>query len=106
MEVIGGKWKPVILYYLFEDTRRFGELKRLVPNVSQRMLTQHLRELEAHGIVHREVYQEVPPRVEYSLTPLGQSLEPLLKAMNAWAEIHISNVAGNETNTTGILTIA
>ncbi|MEM7735876.1 MAG: helix-turn-helix domain-containing protein [Deinococcota bacterium] len=89
MEVVGGKWKPIILYYLSIKTQRFGELKRLIPNVSQRMLTQHLRELEAHGIVHREIYQEVPPRVEYSLTELGRTFETLLIQMNHWAEEYL-----------------
>lgn len=89
MEAVGGKWKPVILYHLLGRTRRFGELKRLVPGVSQRMLTQHLRELEADGIVHREVYKEVPPKVEYSLTELGRTLEPVLLTMNDWAEEHM-----------------
>lgn len=89
MEAVGGKWKPVILYHLLGGTRRFGELKRLVPGVSQRMLTQHLRELEADGIVHREVYKEVPPKVEYSLTGLGRTLEPVLLTMNEWAEEHM-----------------
>ena len=94
MEAVGGKWKPVILYYLLGGTRRFGELKRLVPGVSQRMLTQHLRELEADGIVHREVYKEVPPKVEYSLTELGRTLEPVLLTMNEWAEEHVVGATG------------
>ena len=94
MEAVGGKWKPVILYHLLGGTRRFGELKRLVPGVSQRMLTQHLRELEADGIVHREVYKEVPPKVEYSLTDLGRSLEPVLLTMNEWAEEHMVGTTG------------
>jgi DNA-binding HxlR family transcriptional regulator len=89
MDAVGGKWKPVILYHLMGGTRRFGELRRLVPGVSQRMLTQHLRELEADGIVHREVYREVPPKVEYSLTGLGRTLEPVLLKMNEWAEEHM-----------------
>ncbi len=93
MQVIGGKWKPVILHYLSLETRRFGELKRLIPNISQRMLTQHLRELEGHGVVHREVYREVPPKVEYSLTDLGQTLQPLLDTMNDWAEHHLQEVS-------------
>lgn len=87
MDVIGGKWKPLIIYYLMGGTLRFNELRRAMPgNVTQRMLTKHLRELESAGIIHREVYPEVPPRVEYSLTELGRSLRPVLEALQAWGE--------------------
>jgi len=89
MVMIGGKWKTVILHFLSIETRRTGELRRLIPNISQRILTQNLRELEADGVIHREIYDEVPPRVEYSLTPLGRSLEPLINSMNTWAMIYI-----------------
>lgn len=85
LAILGGKWKPLILYHLFDEEKRFGELHRLMPNVTREMLTQHLRELEADGIVHREVYQQVPPKVEYSLTELGQTLKPMLFAMHEWA---------------------
>ncbi|MEJ9148907.1 winged helix-turn-helix transcriptional regulator, partial [Bacillus thuringiensis] len=81
VEVIGGKWKGVILYHLLDGTKRFNELKRLKPNITQRMLTLQLRELEADGIIHREVYREVPPKVEYSLTELGESLRPVILLM-------------------------
>lgn len=84
LEVMGGKWKPILLFYLAEQPRRSGELARLIPQASTKMLTQQLRELEKDRIVHREVYHEVPPRVEYSLTPLGQSLKPIMDAMCAW----------------------
>jgi len=84
LEVMGGKWKPILLFYLAEQPRRSGELARLIPQASTKMLTQQLRELERDRIVHREVYHEVPPRVEYSLTPLGQSLKPIMDAMCAW----------------------
>lgn len=84
--IIGGKWKPLILYYLMQGTRRFNELKRMLPQVTPQMLTAQLRELEHDGIVHREVYAMVPPKVEYSLTGLGRSLEPLLLAMLKWGE--------------------
>ncbi len=84
LKVIGGKWKPLILYYLQNNTRRNGELLRLMPDITQKMLTRQLRELEADGIVHREVYPVVPPRVEYSLTEYGQTLTPILEAMVQW----------------------
>jgi len=84
LDVIGGRWKSVILYHLLEKTRRFGELRKLLPGVTQRMLTLQLRELERDGVIHREVYREVPPRVEYSLTEFGRSLEPILRRMLDW----------------------
>lgn len=88
VQVIGGKWKPMILYYLYEDKKRISELQRLIPDASRRMLTKHLRELEADGIIHREIYPEVPPRVEYWTTELGDSLRPVLVSMLHWAESH------------------
>ncbi len=91
ISVIGGKWKPIILWVLSSDTRRFGELKRMIPGVTQKMLTQQLRELEGAMIVHREVYPVVPPKVEYSLTEQGRTLEPILKAMAAWGNDHYRN---------------
>jgi len=83
-EVIGGKWKGVIVYHLLSGTRRFNDLRRLVPGVTQRMLTRQLREMEADGIVERTVYPEVPPRVEYCLTALGRTLEPIILTLRAW----------------------
>jgi DNA-binding HxlR family transcriptional regulator len=89
LQVIDGKWKPVILWHLFgRGTLRFSEIRRLLPRATQKMVTQHLRELEADGIVHREVYAEVPPKVEYSLTPAGETLGPVLKAMHRWGKQH------------------
>ncbi|QCO00457.1 transcriptional regulator (plasmid) [Azospirillum argentinense] len=84
VDVIGGKWKPMIIYRLLDGPRRFGELRRLVGDPSQRSLTMQLRDLKADGIVAREVFAEVPPRVEYSLTPFGQTLTPVLMAMRDW----------------------
>lgn len=92
VEVIGGKWKGVILYHLLDGTKRFNELKRLKPNITQRMLTLQLRELEADGIIHREVYREVPPKVEYSLTELGESLRPIILLMMEWATQNMEKV--------------
>jgi len=88
--IIGGKWKPPLLFYLEGRPRRFCELQRLIPGLTKKMLTQHLRELERDGIVHRKVYAEVPPHVEYSLTRHGESLKPILKLMSAWGNRHRS----------------
>jgi DNA-binding HxlR family transcriptional regulator len=87
-DIIGGKWKPLILFYLEGHTRRFSELKRLIPQLTKKMLTQHLRELEQDEIIRRKVYPEVPPRVEYSLTRHGETLKPILKLMSAWGTRH------------------
>ena len=84
--VIGGKWKGIILYHLIAGTRRFSEFRRLYPGITAFMLTLQLRELERDGIIHREVYKEVPPKVEYSLTEFGRTLEPIILAMKAWGE--------------------
>ncbi len=84
IDIIGGRWKAVILFCLMEKTCRFGELRRLITGVTQQMLTQQLRELETDGIVHREVYRQVPPRVEYSLTERGRTLSPILTALCDW----------------------
>lgn len=84
LTIIGGKWKVLILYHLNTETRRFNELQRLLPDITQRMLTLQLRELEQDGIVHREVYPQIPPKVEYSLTKLGLTLMPVIQAMHDW----------------------
>lgn len=87
---LDGKWKGVILYHLLmEGTLRFNELRRRVPSVTQRMLTKQLRELEDHGIISRTVFPVVPPRVDYAMTPLGESLEPVIRALAAWGQIHV-----------------
>ena len=92
LDVIGGKWKPLILWWLHERTHRFAELRRRIPGITEKMLTQHLRELEADGIVARKVYATVPPRVEYSLTEYGSSLKRALKAICDWGRIHIERM--------------
>ena len=86
LTLIGDKWKVLILRDLMPGTKRFGELRKSVGDVSQKVLAAQLRDMEKSGLAHREVYAEVPPRVEYSLTPLGRSLEPILDSMWAWGE--------------------
>ncbi|KWX70618.1 putative HTH-type transcriptional regulator YybR [compost metagenome] len=88
LDVIGGKWKGIILYHLIDGTKRFNEFRRLNPGITQFMLTLQLRELERDGIIHREVYKEVPPKVEYSLTDFGRTLEPIIVSMKEWGEIY------------------
>jgi DNA-binding HxlR family transcriptional regulator len=93
INVIGGKWKPLILYYLLQGTKRYGELTRLLPpEVTQRMLTLQLRELESDGVINRTVYPQVPPKVEYSMTEFGRSLEPILLLMVNWGEEYIKRM--------------
>lgn len=93
LDLIGGKWKALILWHLAVDgTLRFGALERLFPRVTRKMLTQQLRELERDGLVHREVYHQVPPKVEYSLTPAGNSLVPVLFALNRWGQSFLGNI--------------
>jgi DNA-binding HxlR family transcriptional regulator len=84
MSVLGGRWKSVVLYWLVSRKRRFSELRRMLANCTQRVLTLQLRELERDGLITRTVFAEVPPRVEYELTPLGRSLEPLLRVLGQW----------------------
>ncbi len=95
MRILNGKWKRKILYYLHKDTQRISNLQRFMPEASRFSLTQHLRELENDGIVHREVYAEAPPKVEYSLTNLGHSLIPLLVQMLNWAEHNADELSLN-----------
>jgi len=92
LEVLGGKWKGLILYHLRGETRRFNELKRLIPGITQRMLTKQLRELEADKIVHRKIFQEIPPKVEYSLTSFGLTLTPILEALYGWGVEYIEEI--------------
>src|SRR5271167_5203884 len=90
LEVIGGKYKVAILYHLCKGVQRFGELRRLVPLATQRMLTNQLRELESDKLIHRQVFAEVPPRVEYSLTAHGKTLVPVLQALCNWGKLRIA----------------
>lgn len=88
LKVISGRWKAVILYHLFDGPRRLSSLKALVPSITQKVLIQQLREMEEHGLVRRKVFAEIPSRVEYSATPLGLSLEPILLALCEWGQHH------------------
>ncbi|WP_025027058.1 winged helix-turn-helix transcriptional regulator [Caldalkalibacillus mannanilyticus] len=88
-DIIAGKWKIIILWHLSEQTRRFSELQRLLPTISKGILTRQLRDLEEDQMVQRKVYKEVPPKVEYSLTPLGQSFIPILVSMGEWSKKHL-----------------
>lgn len=104
LEILVGKWKPIILLHLLQEgTKRFSELKRHLPEISQKMLTQNLRELEAEEIIERIVYPEVPPRVEYSMTEYGRSLEPILDAMHDWGTRHVQRKSqrGQESGAEG-----
>lgn len=88
LDLIDGKWKGVILYHLQSGTQRFGELRRRMPGITQRMLTKQLRALEEDKLLIRKVYAEVPPRVEYTLSELGESLRPVIDILKAWGESH------------------
>jgi DNA-binding HxlR family transcriptional regulator len=92
LKVIAGRWKAVLLYHLFDGPKRLSQLRRLVPAVSQKVLIQQLRELEEHGLVDREIFRQVPPRVDYSATALGLSLEPVLLALCAWGQRHAAEL--------------
>ncbi|MEV5544791.1 helix-turn-helix domain-containing protein [Streptomyces sp. NPDC052309] len=94
MDVIGGKWKVLILWALAERPFRFGELRRELPGVTEKVLAAQLRELEADGIVHREEFPEVPPRVEYTLTPRGVALNDALGPLGAWGKMHVIGDGG------------
>lgn len=92
--VIGGKWKTILLSHLMGGTMRFGELKKNTVGITQRMLTRQLRELESDGLISRMVYRQAPPKVEYSLTPLGASLRPIVDALASWGEEHSPRYSG------------
>ncbi|MDJ0387199.1 helix-turn-helix domain-containing protein [Roseomonas sp. E05] len=90
ISLIDGKWKCVVLFHLLGGTLRFNEIRRQIPGVTQRMLTNQLRELEEDGLIERRVYAQVPPKVEYSLSPLGRSIEPILLALKDWGDANLS----------------
>lgn len=102
LDVLGGRWKGMILYHLLPGTRRFGELRRLLPYVTQRMLTNQLRELERDHLLTRTVYPEVPPKVEYTLTPLAQQLAPILAQMATWGDTYMRKYHPPSTTTPSI----
>ncbi len=89
LALIGGKWKGIILHHLLSETLRFSELRRAMPNITQRMLTKQLRELEANQLIARKVYPQVPPKVEYSITEYGKTLLPVISALRTWGSTHL-----------------
>jgi DNA-binding HxlR family transcriptional regulator len=97
LEIIGGKWKCVFLCHLTHGKKRTNELKRLMPNITQKMLTQQLRELEDDGVINRIVHQQIPPKVEYELSEYGWSLQTILDSLCAWGEGHITKVYGDKS---------
>ncbi|MGZ9583287.1 winged helix-turn-helix transcriptional regulator [Paenibacillus marinisediminis] len=104
LSIIAGKWKPTILYYLYRNgTMRFSELKNQIPNITQKMLTSQLRELEKEDLIQREVYPQVPPRVEYSISQHGKSLFPILDAMHAWGLTHLEHMNTKQSDDTEAL---
>ena len=96
--IVGGKWKCLILFRLLDNTIRFNALLHSIPKITRRMLTLQLRELEKEGLVHRHVYHEVPPKVEYSLTPLGKSLNTSLMALKDWGQLYLDTYLSNDKN--------
>ncbi len=93
LAAINGRWKVLVIHYLLDGIKRFGELHRALPGISHRTLAKQLRELEADRLIRRKVYREVPPKVEYSLTPLGESLKTVLIAMHEWGEAYAQKIA-------------
>ena len=98
LRVIGGRWKVLVLHYLLDETKRFAALHRALAGISHRTLTKQLRELESDGIIFRKVYPQIPPKVEYSITPLGKKLSPVLYAMHDWGEQFDQIVARSKEN--------
>ncbi|UTL72722.1 winged helix-turn-helix transcriptional regulator [Bacillus halotolerans] len=98
LDVIGGKWKGILFYHMIEGKKRFNEFRKICPSITQRMLTLQLREPEADGIVHREVYHQVPPKVEYSLTEFGRTLEPIVLQMKEWGDANREVLEARRSN--------
>ncbi|MBI5207343.1 MAG: helix-turn-helix transcriptional regulator [Candidatus Firestonebacteria bacterium] len=99
LDAIGGKWKTLILWHLKEKSLRSGQIKKLVPGITQKILTQKLRELENHGLISRKVYAQMPPKVEYTLTTYGKTIRPILDNLCKWGTKHIKNLPGSITFT-------
>src|SRR3546814_19860325 len=97
LKVISGRWKAIILYQLFDGPKRLSELRRILPAVSQKVMIQQLREMEAHGLVTRKIFAQVPPRVDYRATALGLSLEPVILALREWGRAHARELNDDET---------
>ena len=89
LDIIGGKWKAILIFHILDGTKRFSDFGRLLPGLSPRILTTQLRELEADGVIARTVYPQVPPKVEYSITPFGQTLQPMLHELALWSDMHV-----------------
>ena len=106
LSLIDGKWKGIVLYHLSGGTLRFSEIRRRMPAITQRVLTRQLRELESAGLILRRVYPEVPPRVEYRLSPRGQTLRPILEALKAWGLAHQAEEASTREALPGLAEIA
>lgn len=106
LDVIGGKWKPLIMYLLSIETLRFSELQRNIVSITQKMLTEQLRELERDGLISRKVYPQVPPKVEYSITKYGRTLLPVLESMSDWGKMHRLEDRSQKTEVTGAKTVS
>jgi DNA-binding HxlR family transcriptional regulator len=93
IDVIGGKWKPIIIWILLKETKRFGELHKMIPGIALKVLSRHLKELEADGIIIRKAYPEIPPKVEYSLSEKGRSLQDMMVLLSEWSKKNIMQTA-------------
>lgn len=102
LNIVVGKWKPIILFHLFSNgTMRFSELKSKIPDISQKMLTAQLRDLEKEDLIERVVYPQVPPKVEYSISEHGRSIQPILEMMHIWGVAHLDHMSAKHADTTG-----